>query len=304
MKVSIVIVNWNARDYLRECLVTIFNENFLDEYEVLLVDNASTDDSLEVIKREYPLIKIVANNENIGFSRANNQAIRECQGEYILLLNPDTEIRPFAIKKLLEAIKTHSNNGIVGPRLLNRDGSLQVSCYPFPTLAREFWRLLHLDKIHPLGSYDQDGWNLTQPREVDSLQGACLLIRREVFDQVGLLDEDYFMYTEEIDFCYRAKKAGWKIVWVPTAEVIHFGGQSTSQAAASMFLQLYHSKLLFFRKHYGKPAAWIYKMIIFCASLIRLALTPFAWLEKLPKREQHLALSRNYLHLLAALPQL
>lgn len=304
MKVSIVIVNWNARENLRNCLATIFNENSLDEYEVLLVDNASTDDSLEVLKWDYPLVEVIANKENNGFSRANNQGIRRCHGENILLLNPDTEIRPLAIRKLLDFINTDSDNGIVGPRLLNGDGSLQVSCYPFPTLAREFWRLLHLQRIYPLGFYDQSSWDLTQPREVDSLQGACLLIRREVFDQVGLLDEGYFMYTEEIDFCYRAKKAGWKIVWLPTAEVIHYGGQSTRKAAASMFLQLYHSKLLFFRKHYGKQAAWIYKLIIFFTSLIRLALTPFAWLEKLPKREQHLALSRNYLRLLAALPQL
>ncbi len=145
---------------------------------------------------------------------------------------------------------------------------------------------------------------MTQPREVDSLQGACLLIRREVFDQIGLLDEDYFMYTEEIDFCFRARKAGWNIIWLPTAEVIHYGGQSTRQVAARMFIQLYQSKLLFFRKHYGKPATWIYKLIIVFASLIRLALTPLAWLERLPVHEQHLALSRHYLRLLAALPQL
>jgi GT2 family glycosyltransferase len=269
-----------------------------------LIDNASSDDSLELVKREYPLVKIIANQENVGFSRANNQGIRQCQAEFIALLNPDAVVQPFAIKRLVDFLNTHPETGIVGPRLLNADGTPQGSCYPFPTLTRELWRLLHLDKIHSFGSYNQSNWDLTRPQEVDSIQGACMLIRREVFDQIGLLDEDYFMYTEEIDFCYRAKKAGWKIVWLPTAEVIHYGGQSTRQAATSMFLQLYRSKLLFFRKHYGRLVAWIYKLIIFFVSLIRLTLTPFAWLEKLPKREQHLALSCNYLRLIAALPQL
>ncbi len=304
MKVSIIIVNWNAWEYLQNCLATIFNANYLDEYEVLLVDNASTDNSLDLVKREFPLIKVIANSENVGFSRANNQGIRQCLGEYILLLNPDTDIRPFSINIQFDFLSTHPKTGIVGPRLLNGDGTIQDSCYPFPTLARELWRLLHLDKIHPFGSYNLSTWDLTRPREVDSLQGACLLIRREVFDQIGQLDEDYFMYTEEIDFCYRAKKAGWGITWLPTAEVIHYGAQSTRQAAASMFLELYHSKLLFFRKHYGRRAAWIYKLSIFFASIFRLALTPFAWLEKMPKREQHIALSRNYLRLLTSLPQL
>lgn len=304
MKVSIIIVNWNAREYLRKCLTDVFAADSQQGYEVLLVDNASTDGSVECVQREYPLIEMIANKENVGFSRANNQGIRQSQGEYILLLNPDTKIQPHAIHLLFDFLSIHPEAGIVGPRLLNLDGSVQTSCYPFPTPARELWRLLHLDRIYPFGSYDQSEWNLTQPREVDSLQGACLLIRREVFDQIGLLDEDYFMYTEEIDFCYRAKKAGWKVVWLPTAEVIHYGGQSTRQAAASMFLELYRSKLQFFRKHHGRLAVWTYKLILFIASLIRVALTPFAWLEGLPKREQHLALSRNYLHLITALPQL
>jgi hypothetical protein len=304
MKYTIVIVNWNSRVHIIPCLSSIFREIPADRGEILVVDNASSDDTVKVLKNDFSGVKVISNTENIGFARANNQAICQSSGRYVLLLNPDTEIYPGAFQNLMDAVDLNPQVGIVGPRLLNTDGSLQLSSYPFPTLARELWRLLHLDHYHPFGSYDQSRWSLTQPREVDALQGACLLIRREVFEQVGLLDEDYFMYTEEIDFCYRAKKAGWKIVWLPTAEVIHHGGQSTKQVASSMFIHLYQSKLLFFRKHYGRLAAWLYKVIILMATIIRLALTPFAWLEKLPKREQHLALSRNYLRLLAALPGL
>lgn len=258
MNFSIIIINWNAFDYLIPCLINIYKDNWIAPIEVFVVDNASSADLLPAIEHKFQQAKIIKNPSYTGFSRANNQAIRQSSGKYILLLNPDTEVKPGALRVMGQFMTAHPEFGIIGPRLLNADGSLQVSGYPFPTLQREFWRLFHLDTILPFGVYDQAQWNLEHPREVDSLHGACLLIRREVFDQIGLLDEDYFMYTEEIDFCYRAKKAGWKIAWLPTAEVIHYGGQSTRQAASSVFLQLYHSKLLFFRKHYGKPAAWAY----------------------------------------------
>jgi GT2 family glycosyltransferase len=147
-------------------------------------------------------------------------------------------------------------------------------------------------------------WNRTQPRSVETLLGACLLVRRRVLEEVGLLDEDYFMYSEEIDLCYRVRKARWPIYWVPQAQIVHYGGQSTQQVPAKMFLHLYGSKLRYFRKHYGRFSALIYKLIIFVATLARLAMTPFALLERSEKRRHHLSLAGNYGRLIIALPMM
>jgi GT2 family glycosyltransferase len=145
-------------------------------------------------------------------------------------------------------------------------------------------------------------WNPTQPHLVDSLLGACILVRRQVLEEVGLLDEEYFMYSEEIDLCYRVIEAGWPIYWVPQAQVIHYGGQSTQQVSARMFLHLYSSKLRYFRKHHGKYSALAYKLIIFIATLARLMMTPLALLERPAKRRRHLRLAGNYGRLIIALP--
>jgi len=247
-------------------------------------------------------VNILENRDNVGFALANNQAIPFCKGSYILLLNPDTLVHPRALDRLVEFMETHLHAGAAGPRLVNPDNSLQVSCFPFPTLVRELWRLLHLDALRPLGIYSMHTWSLEAPREVNSLQGACLLIRREVLNRVGLLDPTYFMYTEEIDLCYRICQAGWKLYWVPSAQVVHYGGGSTRQVAQTMFLHLYESKLRFFRKHHGRLAAWLYKSILFAAAVFRLSLTPFTFLERRSVRRNHLELARSYLQLVAALP--
>jgi N-acetylglucosaminyl-diphospho-decaprenol L-rhamnosyltransferase len=148
------------------------------------------------------------------------------------------------------------------------------------------------------------GWDLDTPREVDMIQGACLLLRREALDQVGLLDEDYFIYSEEVDLCHRLRQRGWKVYWVPQAQVIHYGGQSTRQVAADMFLRLYQGKVLYFRKHHGRLAAQAYKLILLIAALARLLLSPLAWLERPPLRQQHLALADHYRRLVMALPEM
>jgi hypothetical protein len=270
----------------------------------MLVDNASTDGSPGCIQRRFPEVKVILNAQNAGFARANNQGIRGTNGPYVLLLNPDTEVKPEALDRLISYLDEHPDAGVAGPYLLNPDGSLQSSCYPFPTLAREIWRLLHLDWMLHLGTYDQDHWDTNQPREVDSLQGACMLIRRDVLDRVGLLDEDFFIYTEEIDLCYRIQQAGWKLYWLPQAQVIHYGGQSTRQVASRMFIQLYHSKIQYFRKHYGRFQAWIYKLILLFAGSLRIILAPLALFENQPQRKKHLDLARSYFRLILAIPGL
>jgi GT2 family glycosyltransferase len=305
MNLSIVIVSWNTCDLLVQCLESIIAdaaELTCPEIEILVVDNASIDETVEVIQQQFPWIHLIENNQNVGFAQANNQAIHESKGNYVLLLNPDTELKPGALQTMLDFMEKAPKVGMVGARLLNEDGSLQTSCYPVPTLIREWWRLFHLDFLHPYGTYHMADWSLTEPRQVDTLLGACLLIRRQVLDEVGLLDEGYFMYSEEIDLCYRINQAGWPIYWVPEAQIVHYGGQSTQQAPTKMFLNLYGSKLRYFRKHYGRSSALAYKVIILAAALGRLALSPVALLERPNKRRHHLHLAGNYGRLIVALP--
>ena len=307
MKLSIIIINWNTVNLLIQCLESIPDpscDSWQNDLEVLVVDNASTDNSVQHVRERFPWVKLIENNENVGFARANNQAIHQSTGKYILLLNPDTEVKPDALKNLLSFVDEFPEVGAVGPQILNPDGSLQISCYPVPTLKRELWRLLHLDAIRPYGVYQMHKWPLDQVRSVDVLLGACLLLRREVLEQVGLLDDNYFMYSEEVDLCFRVQKAGWQICWVPDAQIVHYGGQSTQQIATEMFLQLYKGKLQYFRKNHSRLAGIVYKFILLIAALGRLALTPLAWLGRPTQRRHHLTLANRYWRLVAALPGL
>lgn len=302
MELSIIIINWNTRDLLEQCLDSLFRSTGIQELEVFVVDNASRDYSPEMVKERFPQVHLIANDTNIGFAAANNQAARLSTGEYILLLNSDTIVRSGAIDTLAQFLDNHQRVGAVGARLLNADSSLQYSCSPLPGLGREFKRMFHLPGVRQDGYYEMADWDINTSRQVGVLLGACMLIRRKALDQVGLLDEDYFMYTEEVDLCYRIARAGWQLFWVPAAEVVHFGGQSTRQASDEMFLRLYESKLLYFRKHHGRFKSLIYKLILMAASLLRLSLTPFAWLESPAKRQVHLVQAANYQRLLVSLP--
>lgn len=178
MDLSIIIVSWNVQDYLAQCLASLFANPPTRAFEVWVVDNSSTDGSLQLVQDQFPQVKIMNNLENVGFARANNQAIRQGTGRHILLLNPDTRVKPGALQKLVEFLEAHPTVGAVGSRLLNPDGSLQVSCFRFPTLSREFWRMFHLDALHPYALYDIRRWKPFQPREVDVLQGTSLALRR------------------------------------------------------------------------------------------------------------------------------
>ena len=302
MDLSIIIVNWNTRAFLQGCIESVLVNLDGFENEIIVVDNASDDGSVEMIRANYPKVQLIVNPNNPGFARANNQAIRRSSGRYVLLLNPDTVMKPGSLEVLFKFLEESSRAGAAGARLLNADGSLQISAYPEPTLWREFWRLFHLDAIRPYANYPIHRWNVKQAREVDVLMGACIMLPRRALDAAGLFDEDYFMYSEEVDLCHRLRTNGHSLHWVPEAEVIHFGGQSTQQAAEEMFLRLYQGKILFFRKHYSWIVVQAYKLILFLASLGRLALTPLAYLEGPARRQQHLNLSNNYLRLIGSLP--
>jgi GT2 family glycosyltransferase len=293
---SIVIVSWNTRELLAQCLESLRNTHDPEThaYEVVVVDNDSKDGSPELIRARFPWVHLIANSENVGFARANNQAIRMTTADYVLLLNPDTIVQPNAVRALMEFMEHNPGAGAAGANLRNPDGTQQDSCFPEPSLRREIWRLLHLDAIYPYSQYVTRKWQPPRVYPVDVVQGTCALFRRAALDEVGTLDEDYFIYSEEVDLCTRLRKAGWTIHWVPAARIIHFGGQSTRQCAEEMFLRLYHSKITYFRKHGGPRAATAYKLILLAASLWRLCLAPVALLVRRQRRAEHLRLTANY----------
>jgi GT2 family glycosyltransferase len=298
-------VNWNVQDLLAACLGSIDRNvslSGLPEVETIVIDNASTDGSVKMIAESYPWVTLVANSKNCGFAAANNQGIRLCRGEYILLLNPDTVMRNDSLKTLVDYLDAHPPVGAVGPFLENPDGTLQVSCYPTPTLLGESWRLLRPNRSIGHGAYPMQTWSWSEEHEVDVVQGACLMVRRQVFERVGLLDEDYFIYSEEVDLCTRIRQANWQITWVPSAKVVHFGGQSTRQVATEMFLQLYISKVIYFRKHRGAMTARFYKGILTIASLLRIVAALSAPFLRPARRQQFTRISDNYRQLLATLP--
>jgi GT2 family glycosyltransferase len=302
VSLSIIIVSWNTHKLLENCLASILANPPTSPFDIWVVDNASSDDSPQMVREKFPQIHLVENRENVGFARANNQVIQSCTGKYVLLLNPDTLVAAGALQALVDFLEEHPEAGAAGARMLQSDGSLQISSHPRPTVSRELWRLFHLDALLPYALYPLTKWETNQPQAVDLLAGSCLLLRKEVLEQVGFLDEDYFIYAEEIDLCYRIQRAGWHLYWVPQAEVVHFGGQSTQQVPTEMFLHLYHSNMKYFRKHYGWSAAQIYKLILSLAAFSRLILAPFVIFEHPSRRQKHLTLVDRYWRLMLALP--
>lgn len=298
---SIIVVSWNTRELVAQCLASLRRATSVRAIEIFVVDNGSVDGTVEMLEEQGPPVIFIRNTLNVGFAAANNQAIRQAKGRFVLLLNPDTRVIADALGAMQEFLDTHPHAGAVAPQLLNADGSLQNSCEPFPTLFREFWRLFHLDRIYRLASYAPDRWASHTPVQVDVARGACLMVRREIFQAMGGLDEQFYIYSEEVDLCYRLHRAGWEIWWLSNAQVIHYGGESTRQVAGTMFLQLYKAKLQYFQKHYGLMAALVYRFILCIATLARLILTVFVVFEREPERQTHLTLARRYARLLTEL---
>jgi GT2 family glycosyltransferase len=272
--VSVVIVNWNGAGLIERCLDALKGCGDQTPFEVIVVDNASSDQSPVIIREQYPEVKLVANTKNYGFGTANNRGVALARGKYYLLLNSDAFVWPGAIDKMVELMESRDNIGVVGCKLLHEDGALQRSCYNFPTLATELWWGLWLDRAFPssktFGKYEMRYWEMDDVREVDSVMAACVLLRREAIDQVGLFDEQFFMYSEEVDLWYRVKQAGWKVFYTPEAVATHIWGGSTRKTKLKNFLELYRSRVMFFRKHYGQMTTSLYKLVLAFASLLRM----------------------------------
>ena len=267
LDLSIIIVSWNVKDLLQRCLDSIFRHPASSiQFEVFIVDNASSDGSAGMVRERFPQVHLIENEENFGFAAANNQAIRRSRGRYILLLNPDTVVCDDALGTLMRFLDENPKVGAVGPKLVYPDGRLQHSAFAFPTLPMAFFDFfpIHHRLINSRlnGRYPRRLYESGKPFPIDHPLGACLMVKREAIEQVGLLDEGFFIYCEEIDWCMRIKKAGWQIYCVPQAEVVHYVAQSTQQFRDEMFVQLWRSRYLLFAKHYGRFYRWAVRQIV------------------------------------------
>lgn len=281
--VSIIIVSWNTRALLATCLDSLFEHPPHGTFEVWVVDNASDDGSAQFVRDQFPQIRLIPNTHNLGYVHANNQAIEQCSGEYILLLNPDTVVPDGALSVLCEVLGAHQDIGAVGPRLLNPDGSAQQSWGVFPSLVREvtganlYNRVARFGKTSGLIHERKVGAYLVQ--EVDWIRGACLMTKRSALNTIGLLDESFHMYSEEMDLCYRLKQAGYQSYYVPLTTVIHVGGAASEQVASKTFLLYYRSVLYFFVKHHRAQSVLVMRLIVALKSsvnLLRGARSPLA----------------------------
>jgi GT2 family glycosyltransferase len=263
---SIIIVSWNTKEYLLRCVESIFQAGAIDQAEVIIVDNGSREGSGDDVKGTSPFIRLIQNDRNLGFAKAVNQALQKASGRYVLLLNPDTQVKGGTIERLVAFMDAHSDAGAAGGQLLNSDGSKQNSIANFPSLTTELLNKSLLRWLFPK-KFPGKERSYSGPVEVDSVIGACMVVRRDAIKQVGLLDEDYFLFFEETDWCYRMKKAGWKIYHIPQIEVYHFQGKSAEKEKKKARVEYYCSRYRFFKKNKG-PLEWFFLVIGMMTKLI------------------------------------
>jgi len=281
LDLSVIVVNYNAGGFLEQCLGSIRRVAGGAMPEVLVVDNASSDGSLDAVAG-FPEVRLIRNERNLGFARAANQGIEASTRRYLLLLNPDTVVGPGTLEILVAFADAHRDAAVVGPRLLNPDGSLQPSAYRFPTLFQAAGAVFALKRIVPvrllrarlggwLGRYFGQLDPHARVRVVDYVTGACMLIRREVVTQIGGFDPRFFLYFEDKDFCWRVRRAGWGVYFTPAVEVVHHLGQSSRTVPGPALIERFRSMRRFYEKHYRPPACLALRGVLLVGGAIRLA---------------------------------
>ena len=276
LDVSVVIVSWNTRDILRGCIRSIFEQTREASFEVFVIDNNSHDGSVEMVRAEFPRVTLIANTQNRGFAAACNQGMRALSARYTLLLNPDTIVLDDAISRCVRYADLHADVGVVGCQVLENENRISPTGFSFPSPLNVFLALSGLSRAFPrsrlFGRPELGWWERNSEQDVDVVTGMFMLVRREAIAQVGLMDESYFVYSEEADWCYRFSQAGWRRVFTPCARIIHLdgGAKSTSQASTKMFVQMQKSSMIYHKKNLG-PAAWsLVKAIYIVSNSIRM----------------------------------
>jgi hypothetical protein len=269
LDLSIIIVSFNTRGLLKNCIASIYKTTDNLNYEIIVVDNASEDGSPEMVERDFNQVLLLRNSENLGFARATNQAMQHAKGGYVLLLNSDTLLQDGTVETLITFIDTHPKAAAVGPKVLDEKGTLQNKGFFFPSMLFSLLIVLGMNKFLPEKAkqrlFPRFYWDENETREVDYLEGSCFLMRKEAIESIGLLPEDYFMYFEEEEWCYRAKKNHYEIWYVPTAEIIHYRASSPLDRKGDIFDE---SRILFYKRNIGVFKGVIITTLIMLATLI------------------------------------
>jgi GT2 family glycosyltransferase len=256
--VSVCIVSWNVADDLRACLESIRAQQTPPTYEVIVADNNSSDDSVAMVREQFPDVELIVNDENLGFAKATNQTLRAARGRYLMMLNPDTVLQPDCLEKLVAVADAHPEAGIVAPRLIYPDGSLQYSCRRFPTIAAAVYRNTVFGRLfpeaEPAAEYIMRDCDHDTQHDVDWASGACLLIRREAYKQVGELDEGFVWGSEDVDYCFRMHREDWGVLYSPVTEVVHAVGRSTDQAVVPTIMRTHGGMFRLYSKHFAPNA--------------------------------------------------
>lgn len=272
---SIIIVNLNTRDLLDACLASLEQERTALSLEVIVIDNGSSDGSVAMVESRYPTTVLLRNSRNQGFARPNNEGLRRARGRHLLLLNSDTVVRPGALIRLLEFLESHPDAGACGPRLVYPDGRLQYSAKGFPTLWTHVCDMSGLDRLFPrtalFGSGELRMFDYEHPGTADHLMAAAFLVRRETYEKVGPLDERFAIYYNDMDWCYRMVRAGWKIWYVPDAVVEHHLGKTVGAVNKrfTYFSMLYNNVMFFYQKHYGRGSVIVYRLVLAAGFTVR-----------------------------------
>ncbi len=273
-KLSIIIVSYNVREFLEQALRSIERAVRDIDHEIFIVDNNSADGSADMVAKKFPNIHLLCNTENLGFARANNQVLKKCSGEYICLINPDTIVQEDTFIKLLAFMEDRPEAGMVGCKILNPDGTLQLACRrSFPTPWVAFSKIIGLAWLFPrsrlFGRYNLTFLDENEIAQVDAISGSFMLVRKKAVDEVGPLDESFFMYGEDLDWCYRINKAGWKIYYVPITKIVHFKGESSKRSPFEQRRLFYDAMRRFVRKHFRRGQAWVPSWALIVAIYIR-----------------------------------
>lgn len=276
---SVCIVTYRARDFLRDCLHSLYENTDGLRLEVIVADNGSNDGTVEMLRREFPEVSLIENESNLGFTRPSNQCLRLSRGQYALLLNPDTLILPQALNRLVAFMESHPEVGICGPKVLNKDFTLQKSCRrgesrPWAVISYFTGLAALFPHSRFFSEYQMTYMDENTAHPVAGVAGSCMLIRREVIEQIGYLDERYFAYQEDADYCFRARQAGWQIYYVPEAQVIHYGGQGGSRVEPyRSIIEWHRSYWLYYRKNLAKDYFFLFNWVYYCAMFVKLLLS-------------------------------
>ncbi|MHB8160061.1 MAG: glycosyltransferase family 2 protein [Thermoleophilia bacterium] len=264
--VSVIIVNWNLRDDLGGCLASLYKYSGGLEIETIVVDNASTDGSAGMVERDFPQVKLIRNQENLGFSRASNQGMAVAGGRYYFLLNNDTLLHEGSLRRLVEFMESHTDAGICGPRVIKEDGTLQVrSRGYYPSIGRALGHFFLPHRLRHRGSRSLGFYEFQDKmdaRPVDWVSGCALLVRRRAVEKVGVLDADVFMYCEDVDWCYRMNRVGWKVWYVPSSVVLHYGGRSLSKQSGAVVGSHAAGLAAYYSRYHGGAAAFVFRMVL------------------------------------------